>query len=491
MPGPERTLKDKGSAPQPPRPPNAWILYRSDKLRELPPSTPNQRMVQADVSRLISTMWKSEAEDVRAEYERRADQKKAEHALRYPNYRYQPQTKEQKQQSRIQKKLQKEEEKKQIANTPANTRATTSTAPPPQPQPQYLPCPTLPFPIAAYYQPDVRYGPAGPSPPLSAAPSPQAHSLFPDTFPSPLLLASSSSPATGPSLTDASRVSTPALPTPPQDVHTSHVLPAIGFNQFAPSIPWDYSEHSSTAPHDLLLNPPTPAWPTADSAEDPSNVNATDFVSFNLDSNMVNNMQSWFEQNSSAFDATLQAFLSSTGDPSIFQLSNFDPQSLATNPTGEIEVSLGQVAFPYETDSSGHQLPDFSSFTFVSPTADPNPVPALETPIHSVDPLAHDFTKFFSDTEAPLDYSSYNADDYLNFDNSTISDDSHAPTPVERRVSGGAPLTPAVIPSSSYVPPAGAAYSSTRRVAGSWKPPFHAADSPLDHSPPRPWGVPA
>ncbi|KIK98564.1 hypothetical protein PAXRUDRAFT_55546, partial [Paxillus rubicundulus Ve08.2h10] len=73
---------------QPPRPPNAWILYRSDRLKELPPS--KERRAQADVSKLISNMWKNEKEEVKLEYERMADAKKAEHQRLYPSYRFQP-----------------------------------------------------------------------------------------------------------------------------------------------------------------------------------------------------------------------------------------------------------------------------------------------------------------------------------------------------------------------------------------------------------------
>ncbi|KIJ19098.1 hypothetical protein PAXINDRAFT_70028, partial [Paxillus involutus ATCC 200175] len=73
---------------QPPRPPNAWILYRSDKLKDLPPS--KERRAQADVSKLISNLWKNETEQVKLEYERMADARKAEHQRLYPSYRFQP-----------------------------------------------------------------------------------------------------------------------------------------------------------------------------------------------------------------------------------------------------------------------------------------------------------------------------------------------------------------------------------------------------------------
>ncbi|KDQ57658.1 hypothetical protein JAAARDRAFT_93592, partial [Jaapia argillacea MUCL 33604] len=80
-----------------PRPPNAWILYRSDKLKSLPPVPAGApRRAQADVSREISLMWKNETEIVRSEYERRAELKKAQHQQLYPNYRYHPVSKAEK-----------------------------------------------------------------------------------------------------------------------------------------------------------------------------------------------------------------------------------------------------------------------------------------------------------------------------------------------------------------------------------------------------------
>ncbi|KAI0730210.1 high mobility group box domain-containing protein, partial [Fomitopsis betulina] len=89
MSGPERKT---AAVPKPPRPPNAWILYRSDKLRELAgrrnPDAPKR--VQADISKEVSEMWRAEDPDVKREYERIADIKKQEHQIQYPHYKFQP-----------------------------------------------------------------------------------------------------------------------------------------------------------------------------------------------------------------------------------------------------------------------------------------------------------------------------------------------------------------------------------------------------------------
>src|SRR3954452_3795475 len=56
MSAPLETPPLPGRFVQPPRPPNAWILYRSDKLRQLPPTEPgNPRRAQAEVSKMISS----------------------------------------------------------------------------------------------------------------------------------------------------------------------------------------------------------------------------------------------------------------------------------------------------------------------------------------------------------------------------------------------------------------------------------------------------
>ncbi|KAJ7755711.1 hypothetical protein DFH07DRAFT_742999, partial [Mycena maculata] len=91
MPGPVRTPPHSTTKPvQPPRPPNAWILYRADKSKEI------GRKAQSDVSKEISAMWKAESPHIRAEYERRADLRKAEHQAMYPEYRFQPVKREEK-----------------------------------------------------------------------------------------------------------------------------------------------------------------------------------------------------------------------------------------------------------------------------------------------------------------------------------------------------------------------------------------------------------
>nr|GAT55638.1 predicted protein [Mycena chlorophos] len=93
MVGPSRTSK---STPTDhiPRPPNAWILYRSDKTKELRRGAKAQ--LAADESRVISALWRNERPEIKAAYERRAAVAACQHREKYPEYRYQPKSREQK-----------------------------------------------------------------------------------------------------------------------------------------------------------------------------------------------------------------------------------------------------------------------------------------------------------------------------------------------------------------------------------------------------------
>lgn len=87
---------------RPPRPANAWILYRSNKLRQLREqevsNVASDRLSerreagvaavggrpQADVSKFISEMWKNESKEAKLYYEQQAEIKKIEHLAKYP-----------------------------------------------------------------------------------------------------------------------------------------------------------------------------------------------------------------------------------------------------------------------------------------------------------------------------------------------------------------------------------------------------------------------
>jgi len=275
MTGPVRTVPQSRTAVQPPRPPNAWILYRSDRVREMPPPLPGQHRTQADVSKAVSEQWRNESETTRAEYERRAEMKKAEHHVRYPDYRFQPKSKEQKERQRLEKKQEKERQPKRsrvrvAAPTVAQTTNTSSTSSQP------LPHHTFNSSYNPSYYPEARYGPAGPSPPLSAAASPNEDNsclelqgdeleVAPSNNASPYADGSSVSPPTAPPLCSANPTTSHSQShallskTPP--------LPHQAPNQWLQLV--DASPPSSSSSN--MMTPSIPLWDSYSTPQSPGN----------------------------------------------------------------------------------------------------------------------------------------------------------------------------------------------------------------------------
>nr|CAG8515254.1 3758_t:CDS:2 [Entrophospora candida] len=71
-----------------PRPPNAFILYRREKQSEV--TAKNDKLTNADVSKVISKMWWKESEQERFRWEKTADHMKLLHMQEYPDYVYKP-----------------------------------------------------------------------------------------------------------------------------------------------------------------------------------------------------------------------------------------------------------------------------------------------------------------------------------------------------------------------------------------------------------------
>ncbi|KAJ7675097.1 hypothetical protein B0H17DRAFT_1140526 [Mycena rosella] len=451
MAGPDRTPPGKKTV-QPPRPPNAWILYRAEKSKDI------GRKAQSDVSKEISAMWKAESPHIRAEYERRADLKKAEHQAMYPEYRFQPVKKEEKERLREVKKQEKERRKEAQRRGRAHPQPSPALSLPPR---HYAPNPAL-DPLAPYYLAERRYGPSGPTPPLSAANSPSESGTC--DIPQSRVEESSVSPPANAS----------PYPQTPSSVYGSPALPPSSYGASFPDSQSPEPEPSQSIDGSEPLHWKDPQQLSLSTGDDWFNgqeqLRTQEFLSFDLPNPQIN---SWTGHNSSDY-ADIQAILSATGDPSIFQLSNFDPQTLLDHPTGQLEVSLGQMAFPGFDDP----IPNLSDF----PYYDPQPYP-INT---GANEFEGDFTLFPSIEAHPApshEFSgNYNADDFLNFDENASDATSTRPAPVGQRTSET---------SRPYAPPAGAALSSTRRVAGSWsRPPVFATNSPIEQSPTRStWGV--
>ncbi|BGP34094.1 hypothetical protein JCM10296v2_005909 [Rhodotorula toruloides] len=93
-PAPKRKRSKESKPGHIPRPRNSFMIYRSAQIKALSDYvTPSgQRLPQSDLSRMIASMWREETLEVRERYARQAEEEKAEHYRRHPDYRYQPAT---------------------------------------------------------------------------------------------------------------------------------------------------------------------------------------------------------------------------------------------------------------------------------------------------------------------------------------------------------------------------------------------------------------
>jgi len=78
--------KKKNRAP--PRPPNAFILYRRSKQQLV--LDEHGEISNNEVSKMIGKMWHGEPIEERVRWHQLAEEKKLEHVARYPDYKYQP-----------------------------------------------------------------------------------------------------------------------------------------------------------------------------------------------------------------------------------------------------------------------------------------------------------------------------------------------------------------------------------------------------------------
>ena len=69
-----------------PRPPSAWILYRSDCIQKMRAEMPEgaRKPTQADLSKQFGEQWRNESKEVKTSYERLAEAAKEEHAQKHP-----------------------------------------------------------------------------------------------------------------------------------------------------------------------------------------------------------------------------------------------------------------------------------------------------------------------------------------------------------------------------------------------------------------------
>jgi len=73
---------------KPPRPPNAFILYRRSKQPDIVKN--NEGISNNEVSKQVGEMWHKEPLEEKLKFQRMADAAKMEHMKKYPEYKYRP-----------------------------------------------------------------------------------------------------------------------------------------------------------------------------------------------------------------------------------------------------------------------------------------------------------------------------------------------------------------------------------------------------------------
>ncbi|KAF8972930.1 hypothetical protein BDZ97DRAFT_1751999 [Flammula alnicola] len=447
-------MSDDGR-PNPPRPPNAWIIFRRAMLKVIPPVAPGEpRRSQGEFSRIINVMWRGLNEQSRAYYDRLAEEAKALHRLKYPDYKYRPKKKEEKERLRA-----LEKEKKETAKQLKKTRQVSVSAMPDIPKP----APRLAR-AAPYYIPDLRYGPGGPSPPLSAAssPSPDPPEASGSASNSLGTTESSASPSpfnAFPSTllnTPISPLPFPILslpPVPSAEVATVEDRATEGApvddqasdeanNQT--STEWNYfdeqpNEGFSTHAGDDNANIGSSSW------NNPS-LNDTDVslmapqphLFFNIPQPSMDQVDLWLRENGVN---PVDTQLSAANHVEAYQLLDFDPLALSADFNGEIEINVGTLPPLNEAPS------------YLSPESY-----GTAQPLQSGDYLGSEQISY-----PAADYENMNFDFMAYLDGSYVDGSTSALQPVENS-----------IPSSSsydqpYAPPSGAANSGNRRVAATYR----------------------
>ncbi|KAG1870451.1 hypothetical protein C8R48DRAFT_770899 [Suillus tomentosus] len=541
MPGPTRS-KGKGRVTndediKPPRPPNAWILYRSDKIKELPPAEPGQRSrAQADVSKLVSDMWRKESDAVKLEYERLADAKKAEHQRKYPDYRFQPMKKEEKERIREEKKQLKErarERKKtrgradavagpsqeqhdavvpQQMQEPDPQQVMPAMAyAPPYPLPGVMPVqnvpPHMPYYNYTFLDPEMQFGLTGPSPPLSAmsSPNPSSTSDFSSLSDELLLRLDELPPAVRISpVPDAQPTQQPYGGLPP--FFQAFPPPHNSYNMESAPMQQPQGTYGGwQAPQDHIVSQPSgsgaaqqpaPGWDDFDASKVTCDYQPQDFLNFDLAA--ANNLGTMHELES------LQDMMSSPDQNGVFDVTKINPGDVPVQPEGDFEVGMAP-----NPDGQSQEFENYyNSFdieavlaasshehdpTTMNPSGTVNPTDTFIDPKLSVDDFAS-FFKLNPDVQAYMaaqqrqrQPSAFTRDmmQFINFDageggpqNAAVPQVGAPPPPPPQ---GQVPIftqmtNTAAVPQSGYVPPAGAAHSSTRRVGASWKPSYVIPD---------------
>lgn len=221
-------------------------------------------------------------------------------------------------------------------------------------------------------------------------------------------------------------------------------------------------------------------------------------VNFDIPINQTQNFTE-FQQDVTG-SPLLDSVLSTTDENGVFNLASIDSSNLVVQPSGDFEVGMGAQA--PTVDYNGQLFTDFDLIEFQQQIASLTEAGLSPQEVVSSS-VQEDLESLFLPPSNP-EVQAYTAarqrqpsiftQDMMNFldfeaaegsaeDTSAVSSlpvpTTVAPQQVRlqnTQLAAAMPIfsqmtnTPTVVSGSSYVPPAGAIYSSTRRVAGSWKP---------------------
>ncbi|TFL04870.1 hypothetical protein BDV98DRAFT_580866 [Pterulicium gracile] len=463
---PQRSAKEEKRV-NPPRPPNPWIIYRQDKWKEF--KAQNIKGSQSEMSRRIAAAWAAEPPHVKADYDRRAAQAKADHHIRYPDYSYKPQ------QKKKGKKGEDAEESPATNGQRVSSYGTTALQP--------ITIVTYPYPGENPNDVSI-YGSAGPSPPLSMAGSPgNIHVAYPRV---PSHSATSHTSLTAAVHHQIARVSSQSSAIATQLSHaqerrntTPAPEPTPWGMPFAPEQDPTYLPNQASSITLPMVNDwiPTPAEPEIDP------------LMFSPDFDFTSFMNQLLSEGADAFQVN--------GGGEMFESGQ------------ELEIRLDGVQHAH-TDSWNNvpstSQPVASTSSLMMPAFNPQPVastPSLMMP--TFNPQFQSNTATWETLEEPS-YQSYapHEDQYIN-DHTTSPDDEYSSGFAGAETAGsyelhypagaGSSSTSAsssrvasVVPASReqspapYHPPTGAMQSTTRRVGGAWrKPASPQAQPPVLH----------
>lgn len=531
-----KTTKQKKSYV--PRPMNAWMIYRKDKSASIISAPGYTKLSQSQMSQIISKQWKAETKAVKDHYEQLAAIEALNHKAMYPDYKYQPMSKEEKAR---QKELEKRE--KQIEKAALKK----SKLPEPSPAPLPMLGHHVPYHLAA------QHASLGPSPPYSTGSLPSSAST-PSTSgeaydsaanTSSSMSSSSTSYTSSPPTSDLPQFamptddhSTPSTIVPPGSTSTSRV-PSGASVVYHPSpsastpvepamqYEWHLSEGPFTAPQppeegasdafgadhasedasqqplyseqfefsDLLNPPQNEGLPVRDPSASSTNLSfdshdATLQDVLALDLPILNMPGPWHEEAVQVSQALKEGW-----DQSVYTLPpNIDVENLeAANALQVDVVSSEELPFSLspedEADLTAYLQsiagPEFNSdFSFENLGQDQQQQQTLAESL--------DMFQFTTLQDTPQQYMQYDNSQFYpqqmlesQFQQQQQVDPSllmvSAPPMPQYAPDNASPVAPVAESTSSYTPPPGAARAGARRVAGSWRPPpqFMAPTPPV------------